>query len=70
MVKRFLKTQRTGFYFGVAKEGRIQGGDELVLLDKNPAGLAVADVTRLYTTERTNIALLKKAISSSSLPES
>ena len=29
MVKRFLKSQRTGFYFGVAEEGVVQTGDQL-----------------------------------------
>jgi MOSC domain-containing protein YiiM len=70
MVKRFLKSQRTGFYFGVVEEGRVQAGDELERLSKHPDGFPVADVTRLYTTEKANIALLRKAISVSALPES
>jgi MOSC domain-containing protein YiiM len=70
MVKRFLKSQRTGFYFGVVDEGEVQAGDELELLAKHPDGLTVADVTRLYTTEKANIALLRKAISVAALPES
>ena len=32
MVKRFLKSQRTGFYFGVVAEGEVQAGDALELL--------------------------------------
>ena len=70
MVKRFLKSQRSGFYFGVVEEGRVQAGDELERLSKHPDGLSVADVTRLYTSEKGNRALLQKAISVSALPES
>lgn len=70
MVKRFLKSQRPGFYLGVVDEGEVQAGDELELLAKHPAGLTVADVTRLYTTDQANIGLLKKAISVTALPES
>ena len=70
MPKRFLQSQRSGFYFGVVEEGEVQAGDALELLSKHPDGLAVADVTRLYTTERGNIALLKKAISVTALPDS
>ena len=70
MVKRFLKSQRSGFYFGVVEEGRVQAGDELERLSKHPDGLSVADVTRLYTSEKGNHALLQKAISVSALPES
>ena len=70
MVKRFLTSQRTGFYFGLLDEGQVQAGDALELLEKHPDSLSVADVTRLYTTERANVALLKKAISLAALPES
>jgi MOSC domain-containing protein YiiM len=70
MVKRFLRSQRTGFYFGVVEEGRVRAGDELKRLSKHPDGFPVADVTRLYTTEKANAALLSKAISVSALPES
>jgi MOSC domain-containing protein YiiM len=48
----------------------VEAGDTLELLSKHPDGLSVADVTSLYTTERENIALLKKAISVTALPES
>ena len=70
MVKRFLNSQRTGFYFGVAEEGLVQAGDHLERIAEHPAGLRVADVTRLYTTEKTNEALLRKAISVAVLPSS
>ena len=70
MVKRFLRSQRSGFYFGVVNEGRVQAGDELERLSKHPDGLSVADVTRLYTTEKGNAALLRKAVSVLALSES
>jgi MOSC domain-containing protein YiiM len=69
MVKRFLKSHRSGFYFGVLDEGRIQAGDEIERLSRHPDDLSVAEVTRLYTTEKGNAALLTKAISVSALPE-
>ena len=70
MVKRFLKSQRTGFYLGIVEEGLVQAGDNLERVAEHPDGLRVADVTRLYTTERTNEALLQKAIAVAVLPES
>ncbi len=70
MVKLFLKSQRTGFYFGVVEEGLVQAGDHLERVAAHPDGLRVADVTRLYTTEKTNEALLRKAIAVVVLPES
>ena len=70
MPKRFLQSQRSGFYFGVVKEGKVEAGDTLERLSKHPDGLTVADVTSLYTTERGNVGLLKKAISVTALPDS
>jgi MOSC domain-containing protein YiiM len=70
IVKRFLQSQRSGFYVGVVEEGQVQAGDALELLSKHPDGLSVADVTSLYTTQKGNVALLKKAIAVTALPDS
>ena len=70
MPKRFLRSGRSGFYFGVVKEGQVQAGDTVELLSKHPDALRVADVTSLYTTERGNAELLRKAISTTALPDS
>ena len=70
MVKRFLKSQRTGFYFGIVEEGHLEKGDTVELLAKHPDGLTVSEVTRLYSTDRENAELLRKAIAVSVLPES
>ncbi|NNG15482.1 MAG: MOSC domain-containing protein [Gemmatimonadales bacterium] len=70
MVKRFLKSQRTGFYFGIVEEGDLEAGDTLELLTNHPDGLTVSEVTRLYSTDKDNAELLRKAMSVSVLPES
>jgi MOSC domain-containing protein YiiM len=70
MVKLFLKSQRTGFYFGVVEEGLVQSGDQIECVVKHHDGLRIADVTRLYTTDKTNEALLRRAVSVDALPES
>jgi len=70
MVKRFLKSQRTGFYFGVMEEGVVEKGDHLERVVEHPDRLRVADVNRLYTTERANETLLRKAILVEALPKS
>ena len=50
--------------------GHVQAGDVLERISTHPDGLAVADVTSLYTTERGNVDLLKKAIAVTALPDS
>jgi MOSC domain-containing protein YiiM len=69
MVKRFTDSRRSGFYVGVVEEGQVRAGDTLERVAEHPARLRVADVTRLVTTETTNEALLRKAISVAVLPE-
>jgi MOSC domain-containing protein YiiM len=70
MPKRFLQSGRSGFYFGVLEEGTVEAGNTLELLSKHPDELSVAEVTSLYSAEKGNIALLKKAIAATALPES
>jgi len=69
IVKRFLQSQRSGLYFGVEQEGTVQAGDQFELLSTNSHGLKVADVTRLYTTDKGNVALLGKAVATPALPD-
>ena len=46
MIKRFLQSQRTGFYFGVEKDGQVEARDSIELLEKNPeSDLRVQEVT-------------------------
>ena len=70
IIKRFLQSERTGFYLAVLKEGEVGIGDEFVLLARDAHGVRVSDVTRLYTREKRNAALLRRAIEVEALPES
>ena len=45
MVKRFMQSQRTGFYFAVTREGEIGSGDEIIIVERGP-GATVAEVAR------------------------
>src|ERR1700724_2023159 len=65
MVKRFLASQRTGFYLAVTREGEVGAGDEIKLLARDPQAVPVSEITRLYITRRFNTAdvgLLQKAL--------
>ena len=70
MVKKFLASERTGFYFAVLQEGEVGAGDPIELIEKNHHGVRVSDITRLYTREKQNIRLLRRAIQVEALPES
>ena len=51
MVKRFLASGRTGYYFSVAREGEVGAGDEMVRVSRDPRAIAVPEITRLYLTK-------------------
>jgi MOSC domain-containing protein YiiM len=70
MVKRFLASERTGFYFAVLQEGEIGVGDPLQLIEKNDRSVRVSYITQLYTREKHNVQLLRRAIALEALPES
>ena len=70
MVKRFLASERTGFYLAVLQEGEVGAGDPIELIEKSADSLTVSDITALYTDEKHNVGLLRRAIEIATLPES
>ena len=70
MVKRFLASGRSGFYLAVLQEGEVGAGDPIELIEKSPDSLTVSDITALYTHEKHNVGLLRRAIEIAALPES
>ena len=70
IVKRFLASERTGFYFAVLQEGEVGAGDQIELIERSKDSLKVSDITQLYTREKHNIGLLRRAIEVEALPES
>jgi len=69
IVKRFLQSGRTGFYFAVTLEGEVGAGDPIERIARADEGLTVADVVNLYTVDAENQELLRRATRSSILPE-
>ncbi len=70
ILKTFLRSGRSGFYFAVTKEGEVGAGDPIEPIARAREGLTVADVVRLYTVDAENQELLRRAVRTSALPES
>jgi MOSC domain-containing protein YiiM len=70
MVKRFLKSGRTGFYLAVLREGEVGVGDPVEITHRDDHGVTVADISALYTHDAGNQDLLRQAIELPALPES
>jgi MOSC domain-containing protein YiiM len=69
MVKRFLRSGRSGFYLAVLKEGHFSAGDALHLVSTDEQAIGLAEVVTLYSADRDNQDLLRQAIGTAALPE-
>jgi MOSC domain-containing protein YiiM len=69
MVRRFLASGRSGYYLRIATEGDVGAGDEIDLLARDPARVAVSEVSRLATQDRGDIDGLRRALAVAALPE-
>jgi MOSC domain-containing protein YiiM len=70
IVKRFLASERTGFYFAVLQESEVGVGDPIELIEGSKHSVKVSDITSVYTREKHNVGLLRRAIAVEALPES
>jgi MOSC domain-containing protein YiiM len=69
MVKRFLRSGRTGFYLAVVQEGDIGPGDAVALSPVSDRAITVAEVVSLYTADAGNQDRLQRASEATGLPE-
>jgi len=69
MVKRFLRSGRTGFYLSVLHEGQVAAGNSIDYVAGEKAGVAVSDIVSLYTTDAENQELLRQVSQLPALPE-
>ena len=69
MVKRFLRSGRTGFYLAVTREGEVAAGDAVASIARQALAISVADIVGLYSADAANQDLLRKASELSELPE-
>jgi len=69
MLKRFLASGRTGFYFSVEREGEVGAGDEIEPLGRDEHHVTVSDITRLYARDRSDFETMRRAMAVEALPD-
>jgi MOSC domain-containing protein YiiM len=69
MIERFLHSERSGFYFSVEQEGEVGVGDSFEVLSRASDGITIAEMNRLFSRDRYNEDLLRKAIATPALPQ-
>lgn len=69
IIKRFLASGRTGFYFAVVQEGDVGAGDPVEMVERDEHDITVADITRLYVHDKADLETLRRALELKALPE-
>ena len=68
IIKRFLESERTGFYFSVIEEGEVGAGDAIELVSKDEHNITVTNITQLYVSKGEDQDLLRRAAVLEALP--
>ena len=69
MLKRFLASGRTGYYLAVEAEGNVGAGDRVETLARHPARIPVSEVTRVFASDRDDLATIERLVALDALPE-
>lgn len=65
--KTFLRANRCGFYARALEEGTVEAGDPVTQLERDPAGLTVAEVNAALYLDRGDRAIAERALQIESL---
>jgi len=70
IIKRFLESRRSGFYFSVIEEGEVEASSEMHFVSRDPGQVSVTDVVNLYLDPLGDPELLQRALRTEALPAS
>ena len=68
MVKKFLASGRSGFYFRVLKPGKVKAGDAFTRIAVSPDRFSIREFNLVYNNDKDNIALLKRVVKAKDVP--
>ena len=69
MIKRFLMSGRSGFYFSVIEPGKVILGSKVEIVSRDANRVTVVDIVRLYLGQTRDPDLRQRAVNVSVLPE-
>jgi MOSC domain-containing protein YiiM len=69
IIEWFLNSRRSGFYFAVVREGKIAAGDAIELVHRDAHGVTIADIVRVHSFDKDDLATLRRAVAVKALPE-
>lgn len=69
LVKEFLRSERSGFYFAVVRAGTIGAGDVIEQVHEEPTSMTVTDLVRLSVASHIETDVLRRAVATPGLAE-
>ena len=69
ILRRFLQSQRSGFYLAVVKTGELAAGDEVEFLSRDENKVTVTDIVRVWVQDRDDVETMGRALKIDSFPE-
>ncbi|HEX8776182.1 MAG TPA: MOSC domain-containing protein [Pyrinomonadaceae bacterium] len=68
ILRRFLQSGRTGFYFSVTKEGEVAAGEHIELIGRDEHNVTVSEIVRLYARDHGDVEAMLRAVAVEALP--
>jgi MOSC domain-containing protein YiiM len=68
ILRRFLKSRRSGFYLTVLKTGELETGDKIQVLGRDENRVTVEDIVRIYITDKKDDDTMRRALKIGYLP--
>lgn len=69
IIKKFLLSGRSGFYFAVVEEGFVEAGNSLERIYEDPNGVSVAAINGLFLHGASDAEFLRRALRVQALPD-
>jgi MOSC domain-containing protein YiiM len=64
IIKRFMKSGRSGIYFSVVKEGVLETGDQIIRIKRDADGITVSEVANLFNEKSVDRNRIEKILQS------
>ena len=64
IIKRFMRSGRSGIYFSVLKEGELESGDQIIRIKSDPDQITVSEVAHLFNQKQPDRKRIEKILHS------
>jgi MOSC domain-containing protein YiiM len=68
VVKRFADSRKPGVYFLVSREGEVEAGDAVEIVERDPRRVSVVDIVRVHLKDKDDADTMRRALEIDVLP--